>query len=373
MSNNLEYQYPPFEAYQADDSYIFVSYAHRDKKIVYPEIARLNSLGYRIWYDEGITPGSEWSDQIGNAIQKCNTFLVFISPQSVASENVRKEIYFAMGKKKLFLAIHIENTQLPPGLELQMSMNQAILKYNLKEEHYQHKLEQYLELPEEKLKKYSLAELMDLDPVNPIKDKEEIVETTTNTLAQWKGGQFSLSGVQEINETIAKALSQWKGNDLSLNEVQQIDKTTAKILSQWNGYYLYLNGVQQIDEATTKALTQFEGNWLSLNGLKQIDESIAKVLSQCKSKGLYLNGVQQIDEAVAKAITQFEGKWLSLNGLQELNEAVAKVFAQWKGNWLSLNGLQKIDNVTENALFQFKGTLVLKNRFYEKNSMDNSR
>lgn len=45
-------------AYKGTDPYIFISYAHKDSDIVLPIISRLQKDGYRVWYDEGIAPGS---------------------------------------------------------------------------------------------------------------------------------------------------------------------------------------------------------------------------------------------------------------------------------------------------------------------------
>jgi len=50
---------PPFEAYGGEKPYLFCSYAHEDMKDVFAVISRINKMGYRIWYDEGITPGLE--------------------------------------------------------------------------------------------------------------------------------------------------------------------------------------------------------------------------------------------------------------------------------------------------------------------------
>ena len=364
MTQNLQDQYPPFEAYQGEDAYIFISYAHRDKKIVYPEIARLNSLRYRIWYDEGITPGSEWSDEIGNALQRCNTFIVFISPQSIASENVRKEIHFAIGEKKLFLAIHIENTQLPPGLKLQMSMNQAILKYNLKEEHYQRKLEQalptvtfsekineilditstekinkipsqlqsqetieiFFKMSQENLDKYSLAELLFL---NPISDKN-LLETLSEDIKINPDQFLFLNHLFQLSFTQVETLTHWKGKALYLNGLQHLDEATAKTLSQWDGRKLYLNGLKQLSEATAKALSQWDGSFLELNGLQELEKGTAKALSQWQGKYLYLNGVKQLDVVTAKALAHWMGYGLYLKGLQQLDEATAKALLPCK-------------------------------------------
>jgi hypothetical protein len=49
----------PFPAYDGNEPYVFVCYAHDDAGEVYPEITRLKDAGVNIWYDEGIAPGSE--------------------------------------------------------------------------------------------------------------------------------------------------------------------------------------------------------------------------------------------------------------------------------------------------------------------------
>jgi len=77
----------PFPAYQGDEPYIFVSYAHDDAELVYPEISRLKNRGFNIWYDEGIRPGSTWRDEVALALTQCSVFLYFITPRSVASRN----------------------------------------------------------------------------------------------------------------------------------------------------------------------------------------------------------------------------------------------------------------------------------------------
>jgi hypothetical protein len=130
----------PFEAYIGPLPYAFVSYAHKDSDAVFPGISRLHAQGYRIWYDEGIDPGNEWPEEIGRYLAGCSFFIVFVSPNAVQSHNVRNEINFALKKRKPFLAIHIVETTMPDGLELQMGAIEAILKYRMSEESYCRKL-----------------------------------------------------------------------------------------------------------------------------------------------------------------------------------------------------------------------------------------
>ena len=130
----------PFDAYAGEEPFVFVSYAHKDGYLVYPEIKALHDSGVRIWFDGGIDPGNEWPEDIAQALLKAQMFLVFVTPSSVESQNVRNEINYAINKKKPFLAVHLQEVQLPAGLELRMGDIQAILKYRMTEENYNKKL-----------------------------------------------------------------------------------------------------------------------------------------------------------------------------------------------------------------------------------------
>ncbi|GEM_PF-2845170 len=129
----------PFPAYRGNDPYIFISYAHLDYKKVFQEIKGFNERGYNVWYDEGISPGNEWTDEIADALERCSLFIVFITPNSAGSPNVLKEVNFAIEDKKPLIAIHLEETMLRGGLKLQISTIQAILKYKMTEEEYVYK------------------------------------------------------------------------------------------------------------------------------------------------------------------------------------------------------------------------------------------
>ena len=127
---------PPFEAYEGTEPFIFISYAHRDSEIVYEEITELHESGYKIWYDEGIEASNEWPEEIANAVIGCAVFVVFVSPRSTSSVNCRNEINLALNENKPFLAIHLEESSLPPGLRLRMGDLQAILRYKLTRDRY---------------------------------------------------------------------------------------------------------------------------------------------------------------------------------------------------------------------------------------------
>ena len=128
-------------AYNGSEPYIFVSYAHKDSADVYSTIEKLTSLGYRIWYDEGIKPGVEWPENIAEHLDKCSLFLMFISPNSMASANCRREINFALSRSKKFLCIVLKKTEIPLGMELQLASQQSIFRYKYtSEEAYIYKI-----------------------------------------------------------------------------------------------------------------------------------------------------------------------------------------------------------------------------------------
>jgi hypothetical protein len=129
----------PFPAYRGNEPYIFISYSHVDSAMVFAEIKGFNENGYNVWYDEGISPGNEWTDEIAEALEKCALFVVFITPASVGSSNVQNEINYAIDEKKPFLAIHLQETTLRAGVKLQIGTKQAILKYNMTDEEYLYK------------------------------------------------------------------------------------------------------------------------------------------------------------------------------------------------------------------------------------------
>jgi len=126
----------PFNACQTNEPYVFVSYAHKDRTKVYPEIERLHKAGYRIWYDQGIKPTKRWRAHIEEVLRGCTFFIVYISSNSVASDNVLDEIELAINIKKDCLPIHLQETTYPDGINMCLSRIQEIHKYNMTDDTY---------------------------------------------------------------------------------------------------------------------------------------------------------------------------------------------------------------------------------------------
>lgn len=116
--------------YKGDEPYIFISYAHKDNEIVLSILERMVQDGYRIWYDEGITPGTEWDDEIALHIDKCDSFLAFISNNYLKSENCRDELNFVRDLGKERLLVYIEEVTLPRGMAMRLGRLQDVRLYD---------------------------------------------------------------------------------------------------------------------------------------------------------------------------------------------------------------------------------------------------
>ena len=77
------------QAYEGQEPFVFVSYAHKDTDKVMGVLTELDRRGYRIWYDDGIVPGSEWPENIAEHLTDSAMVLAFISQNSIDSPNCR--------------------------------------------------------------------------------------------------------------------------------------------------------------------------------------------------------------------------------------------------------------------------------------------
>ena len=130
----------PFPPYRGSEPYVFVCYAHADKATVYPEIHRLHDRGANIWYDEGVTPGEEWTEELGQRITGAARLVFFVTPASVNSRHCRNEVHFALSRNVPVLTVHLQETELPDGLALSLGTAQAIIKHEVTEDAFRNKL-----------------------------------------------------------------------------------------------------------------------------------------------------------------------------------------------------------------------------------------
>jgi hypothetical protein len=76
---------------------VFLSYSHADKSFAERLASELSKQGYDVWDPEvEMSPGDKWVEQIGQALKRSKAMVVLLSPDSVKSELVRRDIEYAL-------------------------------------------------------------------------------------------------------------------------------------------------------------------------------------------------------------------------------------------------------------------------------------
>jgi hypothetical protein len=106
---------------------VFTSYSRRDKEPVDQIVEVIEKTGIDVWIDrEDIKAGNMWRVQIVEAIDTCAAFLLMLSPNSTASDNVRKEIDLAEGSERPIFAVMLQPVKVPAEMRYQLAGLQVI-------------------------------------------------------------------------------------------------------------------------------------------------------------------------------------------------------------------------------------------------------
>ena len=112
----------PYPAYRGREPYIFVSYAHKNMDKVLPIIHLLQQNGYRVWYDEGIDPGTEWADNIAEHLENAALLFACLSQAYMESTNCRDELLYARSIGMDILLMYLEKVQMEKGMAIAVKM-----------------------------------------------------------------------------------------------------------------------------------------------------------------------------------------------------------------------------------------------------------
>ncbi len=106
---------------------IFISYSSKDREQAEQLTELLGSAGLSVWIDRsGIVGAEQWATEIVEGIRACNTFILLLSPNSIQSENVLRELSLASEKRKRVLPVDLEPTVLPSSFEYPLAGLQRV-------------------------------------------------------------------------------------------------------------------------------------------------------------------------------------------------------------------------------------------------------
>ncbi|WP_089729352.1 toll/interleukin-1 receptor domain-containing protein [Candidatus Thiosymbion oneisti] len=78
-------------------SEVFLSHSDKDRAFATRICDCLIAHGIPIWYSrKSIIGARQWHDEIGAALSRCDAFVVLLSPASVESKWVKRELLFAL-------------------------------------------------------------------------------------------------------------------------------------------------------------------------------------------------------------------------------------------------------------------------------------
>ena len=107
------------DSYEGPEPYLFVSYSHRDAKVVNEVLKRIDKEKFRMWYDDTMEIGDDFREELRSKIEHSAAILLFISKSSVNSKYCGMEIITAFKYDKRIYPIYLEEDVLvPPAISM---------------------------------------------------------------------------------------------------------------------------------------------------------------------------------------------------------------------------------------------------------------
>ncbi len=106
---------------------LFISYASEDRAWVRRLAAALRDAGWDVWIDQdGIHGGREWRTEIVRALKASDVFVLVLSPASVQSRNVVKELSLAEDFGRRILPVELAPAEEGSDLKYQLAGLQRV-------------------------------------------------------------------------------------------------------------------------------------------------------------------------------------------------------------------------------------------------------
>lgn len=272
----------PFEAYNGEEGYAFISYSHNDHKKVYKDIAKFHDEGINIWYDEGILTGTIWKNKIKDQIRKSKFFILFLSKNAIKSSWVKNEINIAKEHHIPFVTIYIEKFEFPSELKW-IDDEQAITRYEYgdKNKYYSKCISEF----KEKLKEIK-------PPFPAYEGNEEFIFVDYNPqdfkmicpeIVKFHDKGFNIwykDGISNIDNRNHKILEYFQKSSLHVtlmttNSIESDDILKRIYMKSSESFIIYLDDIDESNEMY-KQLKNSLGNIQSIFKNKLSDEEYEK-------------------------------------------------------------------------------------------------
>src|SRR5215216_5844157 len=93
---------------------VFISYSRKDISFIDRLAADLKNAGIDVWYDVSrIAGGARWRSEIENALRSSHYVVVVLSPDSIVSEWVEREVLFSSNLKRNIIPLMYRACEVP--------------------------------------------------------------------------------------------------------------------------------------------------------------------------------------------------------------------------------------------------------------------
>ncbi len=84
---------------------IFISYSRKSETAVRALADDIEALGHEVWFDQDVSGGQAWWDQILASIRTCDVFVFALAPDSLNSKACEREYSYAADLGKPILPV----------------------------------------------------------------------------------------------------------------------------------------------------------------------------------------------------------------------------------------------------------------------------
>ncbi len=106
---------------------IFISYSRHDADYACALEAQLQTHGFNVWLDtDRLRMGEFWREEIVQAIENCDYFLLLLSVHSTVSVNVVRELSLAESSAKRILPMMLHQVEIPDTMKYQLAGLQIV-------------------------------------------------------------------------------------------------------------------------------------------------------------------------------------------------------------------------------------------------------
>ncbi len=179
INNNDLINIPPFalpDVYV--EQYLFISYSHKDFKLVYRDLFALQGHNLKTWYDKGMPAGKSWKDSANKYMlpRNCLGVLFYISENSLRSQAVFDELNYAYnsGKNRINVVLPFESDFIHKGESTKGKIYSPLEMYQILKENNQLDFE----ISEELLDKFFSEKILYQTINTPIENRVNQIHNT---------------------------------------------------------------------------------------------------------------------------------------------------------------------------------------------------